>query len=79
MRRTNARLRGFNCLYRKGRIDTYSQYREYLDFKHDYSEVNDYGDPYNNEDMFIILGGSDRYPIVIYIDNGEEISKRYIM
>ena len=74
----NPKLRAFNNLYRKHRINTYGQYREYLDLKHDYSNVDDYSDPY--EDICIDSRGYDNYnPIVMYIRDSKDIRRRYII
>ena len=74
----NPKLRAFNNLYKKHRINTYGQYREYLDLKHDYNNVDDYSDPY--EGIYIDSRGYDNYnPIVIYIRDSKDIRRRYII
>lgn len=69
----NAKLRGFCNLYRKHKITSYQQFREYLDAKHDYAHVNDYGDPYDK----IYIDAYD--PVTIYFDDGESIKKQHIV
>ena len=79
----NPKLRAFNNLYRKHRINTYGQYREYLDLKHDYSNVDDYSDPYEDIYYCIDTSGNGSYssynPIVIYIRDSKDIRRRYII